>query len=209
MLVIQPDENVENLLKSYHALWSTAISFITIERTPQDIGALNRRWSQCTCNYNGDNIESRLHLLALSFISLGPPSGPDGGLGILIHSLLRLFVTSAEVLRAVSVAKGRKSGMWPVSPRDLIPYSKATPPFLILQPNILIFLNRSRAVDNIHCELGKVYRRTISPHVGIMSHGHLSRPHRSSRHVTQPPFRIHDRTRPKSLRGSPECPSCS
>jgi hypothetical protein len=127
MLVIQPDENVEKLLKSHHALWSTSISFITVERTPQDIEALNRRWSQCKCNYNGDNIESRLHLLALSFISLGPPSGPDGGLGILIHSLLRLFVTSAEVLRAVSVAKGRKSGMWPVSPRDLIPYSKATP----------------------------------------------------------------------------------
>jgi hypothetical protein len=137
MLVIQPDENIEKLLKSYHAFCSTAISFVTVERSPQDIEALNHRWSQCRCKYSGDNVETRLHHLALSFISLGPPSGPDGGLGILVNCLIRLFVTSAEILSAVSVAKGYKSEMWPVSPGVLIPYSKVLNEFSksVFQPS--------------------------------------------------------------------------
>lgn len=123
ILVIQPDkDNINNLLKSSHALWSTAISFLTVERSLADIEALGRRWAQCTCTTTGLSVDTQLHLLVHLLASRGFTFGPGGGLSILLKSLVRMFVDAFHSVNVVRVAKGRSPKMWPVSPRDLIPY---------------------------------------------------------------------------------------
>jgi len=123
MLVIQPDhDNIETLLKKYHAFWSTAISFLTAKRSAKDIETLDRQWSQCRCTGIDNNVAGRLHLFVHSMVSWSVSYGPDGGLGVLVNSLIMLFTVTVNAVKAISIAKGRHPKMWPVSPRDLIPF---------------------------------------------------------------------------------------
>jgi hypothetical protein len=126
ILVIQPDDdNIEHLLKSYHTLFSTAISFLSADRSLRDMEALERRWGLCRCATMGSDVEAGLHMLAHSLISWEGPSG----FRLLIDYFVALFAITVPSVNAVRIAKGRNAKMWPVSPGDLIPYS-APPPYV-------------------------------------------------------------------------------
>jgi hypothetical protein len=137
-LVIQPNpNNIEHLLKSYHTLWSTAISFLSADRSLQDMEALEDRWGHCRCKTSAFGVDGRLHTLAESLISWNAPGSPDSAFSVFINTLVALFATTFNSVNAVRIAKGRNSKMWPVSPGDLIPYSEPPPHVYTPKPNQL------------------------------------------------------------------------
>lgn len=106
----------------HHSFWSTAISFLTVNRPPGYIEVLALRLSQCTCPTGRGTTIDKLHLLTKSFSIFNSRRGVLGSLAIIVVQLNNMFGRLLKQVKPTTVAKGRHTELWPTSPHDLVPH---------------------------------------------------------------------------------------
>lgn len=124
LLIIYPSVTGTQDIRANHSFWSTAISFLTVDRPPGSIDALDRHLSQCNCRVDSDRIVDMLHLLTRSIVKFSSKLGPSGSLGAIIAQLNNAFAHIMKPVKSFKVAKGRHTEIWPSSPHDLMPHGQ-------------------------------------------------------------------------------------
>lgn len=137
MVVIQPDvvngddiDELEALVNRNHQFGTTIIAFLTAKRSLADIESLASRWSECSCSYDNNTMAMLVHQICATMcpmirIASERRRGKEGKFKTfeaVVRNFARFFENAVRNVKPFSISKGRHPEIWPVTPKDIIPY---------------------------------------------------------------------------------------
>lgn len=117
--------NLTELMYDHHIFWSTAIKFLTVKRTTEDIQSLDATWSYCRCDLGVNVIATRIHGQFRETRSRRARRDhriAHVKLSDTMKHIIWPFAHLNSMTDSKKVARGTRPDYWPTSPMDLMPF---------------------------------------------------------------------------------------